>query len=95
MIVNGTIEFIDVKWFSTIGIVLCQDNLTLEYKCYIKDTSKVNGPPGNYTRGTEEGDIADIMAWGVKFPLEVAKELFNVTMDEIKYWKECNLHYCL
>lgn len=94
--IQNNAEFICVSWFGTVGIVLTQDMVTHEFKAYTKDIHKVDGPAGYYERGTQRGDILDIMAWGTKFPIEAAKVLFPwITFDETKYWKESNEHYIL
>lgn len=62
---------IDVVWFTsrtTVGIVLCQDDVTETYKCYIGAGSGVSAAQ----------DVMDIMNWGAKYPLDAAKVHFPI-----------------
>ena len=76
---SNNIVCIDVIWFQDVGIVICQDTLTKEYKSYIKSiTSERVKAPNLKGQGLtdEDRDVAYIMAYGAKFPLESAKALF-------------------
>lgn len=61
-------NFLDVIWFNTVGIVRAED----EYegiKYYISDLR-----PGN----TAEEDQIEIMEWGDRFPNDAGDVLFGV-----------------
>lgn len=93
---QSSAQFVAATWFNTVGIVLTQDQVTFEYKAYIKDIYKTNGPAGYYDKGTEKGDILDIMAWGTTFPMDAAKILFPwIQLDSTKNWKEANPGFIL
>ncbi len=90
-------EFIDVRWFGTVGIVLVQDNLTLEYQGYIKDIYKKQGPEVGLSGNTvEQNDILNIMAYGNKFPLPATEAVFDwIVFDISKKWRVNNPEYSL
>ena len=96
MTVNN-LEFVDVCWYGTVGIILTQDNITLQYKTYIKDIHKRNGPSMGSTLLTQiENDIIEIMSYGNKFTQSAAKELFpGINFDSGKYFKETNPEYTI
>lgn len=76
---SNNIVCIDVCWFQDVGIVICQDLVTKQYKSYIKSiASERYKAPNLKGQGLsdEDRDIAYIMAYGAKFPLESAKALF-------------------
>ena len=90
--ISNNQEFIDAKWFGTVGIVLVQDLFTLEYHTYIKDIHKQNGPKvGLSELSVIENDMLNIMAYGVTFPRDGVEVLFKgIIFDETKTWKENN-----
>lgn len=92
MLVSNNQEFIDVSWFGTVGIVLVQDKLTLDYRGYIKDIHKSNGPLNKEPNLTvEQNDILNIMAYGTSFPREALEIIFNyIVFDDTKRWIENN-----
>lgn len=71
-IVINNLEVLNVDWFMSrgccIGIVLCKDVNTQEFKSYIGT--------GNGLTPCE--DIDCITKWGAKFPVDAAKVLFGV-----------------
>lgn len=70
-IIINSIEFIEVVWYNSrtcVGIVLCKDRTTNEYKVYI----------GAGTGEDEVVDVSNIMMWGSKFPIELAKPMFPI-----------------
>lgn len=77
---NNGVVCIDVRWYQDVGIVICQDLITKEYKSYIKSvTSKQFASPslGGINLITQiDKDVAQVMAYGSKFPLECAKAIF-------------------
>ena len=60
------IKFIAVHWFEGGGIVLVYDEITHEYKSYIRAYKGLDA----------DGDIRYIAEWGNTFPLDAAKALF-------------------
>ena len=86
MYLNGNNKFIDmqgivcidVTWFQDVGIVICQDMVTYEYKSYIKSINTVAPHLSGDCLVTQiDKDVAKIMGYGNKFPLETAKALFS------------------
>jgi len=89
MYLNGNNKFIDmqgivcidVTWFQDVGIVICQDMITYEYKSYIKSvlSTQFATPTmsGEALENEIDKDVAKIMAYGNTFPLETAKALFS------------------
>jgi len=91
MYLNGNNKFIqsngiiciDVTWFQDVGIVISQDMVTKEYKSYIKTVAKDKhggqvssfGGPMPLCDVIDE-DVARIMGYGAKYPIESAKLLF-------------------
>lgn len=87
-LISNNLEFIDSTWFRYGGAIICQDQVTLEYKGYISgikwDDRKI------------QEDIEHIMAHGSKLTKQQAQAFFpNIIMDDTKYWEENNPEYLL
>ena len=81
----GNLIVLDVYWFQKGGILLGIDEITREYKSYIKSNEESSW-------NSEKDDIEEIAKWGNKFPLEAAKGLFT-RFDLNKDWIEDHPEY--
>jgi len=64
----NNIQLVSYRWFTsrtTVGIVLCRDTVLHE------DTAYIGAGEGE----DELTDLSNIMMWGTKFPVDVAKQL--------------------
>ncbi len=94
---NGQI-ILESWWFPGGGVVLVQDEITFEYKAYVKATDHNNGPMPYIADGITgvEADSLNIASWGTKIPKEAIKGFFpGAVLDETKPFKETNPGYLL
>jgi hypothetical protein len=100
MLTVNNMLILDVWWFVTGGVVLVQDQVTFEYKGYIKDFDTNLGPlPSMYDDKyitSEERDMINIASYGTKIPKASLQGFFpSVILDETKHAKETNPGYFL
>lgn len=84
----NNLVFVDSYWFRYGGVVLCQDQITLEYKAYMSGIKIID-------RDIQE-DVREIMSFGEKVPVPVMKAFFpGIIFDETKEWFQNNPEYML
>ena len=90
LLMSNNLVFLDVKWFNathSTGIIVCEDMLTNEIKCYIDGV-------GRDGESSEKRDIQKILAHGSYFPNASAEHLFP-QIDFEKGWVREHPEYFL
>lgn len=80
--------FIGLMLHISLGVVLCEDKFTNEFKCYIDGIASQKEP------NSEIVDAQKVIQHGAYFPLEAAKVLFK-HLDFNKSWVKTHPEYFL